>query len=650
MAGTECKCGQEPRPGQPEGIIVTLGDLYGYTPSNNNDWQSLVRDAGYIAQRFPNDGWDDPGKIIYMNTTRNFCETSSPNDIGKDSPYVQDPSLSTRLRTYLYNKWIGACRCKSCDPPFNGGQCGINYLVTYKITNRATNIKTGKLTPGGFDQLVQQAVFPGAVRYFGRLKTDANGAKRLETGCQNPQTLQWTLINIISNVSWGSDFAFESLSCQVISIVPQNSAQLDNCGNPEPAPEPDPIPPGGTVYAPPEDPIPPPPDKDPSLLLPGKPMPEPTAPATIKTCTCAPDGSAQFANTSISVPESEATIWAYLFNEVADIKASQCKLTRWVERIYNILDGDSWFPDAATRAPNRDFNAESIIRQYGAFMKLGDQCPQPEATKVFSLIGMLNAMSAVGYYRNGFNNYPIKVPTSLIDYPGQEAERSLNSEAILWDWFIHQIDNLIGRFPIEIEIEDEDPLTEGKQTKRVEFPNIAETLAELYGLALINGTNTSISVSFLMRLASEVMATKNAALITQDYAKANASWLGYKGNPAERNVPYAFDPRQTDDMASLLKESVGTIIGWQEEDSETLIGYLQRLMFSAAIIKSVFFRNKKQLNELQKELSSILDKNTGDDEEAWKKFIATINAPESTFNRGNNPQPKIDKEPNSPGT
>ncbi|WP_432812074.1 hypothetical protein [Pantanalinema sp. GBBB05] len=650
MADPACKCGQEPRPGQPDGFIVKLGDLYGYTPSNNNEWQSLVRDAGYIAQRFPNEGWDDPGKIIYMNTTKNFCETSDPANMGQDSPYSRDPSLAIRLKTHLYNHWMRACRCKSCDPKFEGGQCGINYLVTYKITNRATNLKTGQLVAGGFDQLVQQAVFPGAIKYFGRLKVDGNGSKRLEVGCQNPQTMEWQLINIISNVDWGVDYGFEALSCQVLSVVPQNPGELDNCGNSEPEPEPDPFPPGGTPVLVPSDEIPPPPDKDPTVTLPKPPMPEPTAPTTVKTCFCAPDGTSQFINTSINVPESEATIWAYAFNEIAEIRASQCKLTRWVERIYNILDGDSWFPDAATRTPNRDFNAESVVRQYGAFMKLGDQCPQPEPTKVFSLIGMLNAMSAVDYYRNGFNNYPIKVPTSLIDYPGQEAERSLNSEAILWDWFIHQVDNLIGRFPIEIEIEDEDPLTEGKQYKKVEFPNIAETLAELYGLGLINGTNTSISVSFLMRLASEVMATKNAALIAQDYAKANASWLGYKGNPAERNVPYAFDPRQSDDMASLLKESVGTIIGWQEEDNDTLISYLQRLMFSAAIIKSVFFRNKKQLNELQKELSSILDKSTGDDEAAWKKFIELINSPESTFNRGDNPQPKIDKEPTKPGS
>jgi hypothetical protein len=45
-----------------------------------------------------------------------------------------------------------------------------------------------------------------------------------------------------------------------------------------------------------------------------------------------------------------------------------------------------------------------------------------------------------------------------------------------------------------------------------------------------------------MRLASEVIATKNAALITQDYSKANAAFLGYKGNPARREIDYSFDP------------------------------------------------------------------------------------------------------------
>jgi hypothetical protein len=215
-------------------------------------------------------------------------------------------------------------------------------------------------------------------------------------------------------------------------------------------------------------------------------------------------------------------------------------------------------------------------------------------------------------------------------------------------WIVSQIDALVGQFPIEIEIEDADPLQAGKQYKKIELPNISEALAELFGLTISGTTNSDLAINFLMRLAAETIATKNAALITQDYAKANASFMGYRGNPKEREITYNFNPANLTDFSEFLKESKGKIMGWEEDDPESIVAFLQRIVFSAGIIKSVFFRDKRAMERLQKELDRITKSDSTDSDEKWREFIRFVNDPTSQFNFSDSkdyPTPELDNKP-----
>jgi hypothetical protein len=260
--------------------------------------------------------------------------------------------------------------------------------------------------------------------------------------------------------------------------------------------------------------------------------------------------------------------------------------------------------------------------------------------------------------RLGTESYPIEVPESLIQGFGDKILKIQNNAEYL-AWLTYQIDGLVGQFPIEIQVKDIDPLTAGDQTKKIQLPNIAEAIAEMYGLSLKSTVNQEIELNMLLRLAAEVIATKNGMVVTQDYARANANFLGYKANYKARELDYNFDfaganldPKAKEPIVleKLLKTVKGFVQGWELEDKETVVGFLQKLMFSAGIIKAVFFRGKGQQKELQRELTSMGSEEKTQ-EAKFEAFLKEINDPNSRFNKLSEEKPQIKDEtpPDSKG-
>ena len=253
--------------------------------------------------------------------------------------------------------------------------------------------------------------------------------------------------------------------------------------------------------------------------------------------------------------------------------------------------------------------------------------------------------------RIGTSSYPVEVPESLLQGTGDKVKK-LESNAEFLHWLTYQFDGLVGQFPIDVEVKDIDPLKEGDQNKTIQLPNIAEAIAEIYGLVIKSSVNQEVELNMLLRLAAEAIATKNAAVVTQDYARANALFLGYKANYKPRELQYNFDftnanldPKSKEPIVleKLLRTVKGYVQGWQLEDKETVVGFLQKLMFSAGIIKAVFFRGKGQQKELQREINSMANDEKAQ-EAKFEAFIKQINDPNSQFNKDTQDKPEIKDE------
>lgn len=252
--------------------------------------------------------------------------------------------------------------------------------------------------------------------------------------------------------------------------------------------------------------------------------------------------------------------------------------------------------------------------------------------------------------RLGTSSYPIEVPESLLSGNNDDKTFKAESNAEYLFWLTKQLDGLVGEFPIEIEVKDIDPLTKGDQKQKIEIPNLAEAIAEIYGLVAKGAVNQEVDQAFLLRIATEVIAAKNGIAITQDYVKANAKFLGYKGNPVDRELQYNFDfskivlgqKDQEVKVDEILRTVKGYVKGWENQDKETAANFFMKLMFSAGIIKSVFFRNKKQMKEVIEKADEML-KDRLKVEDNWKGFLKDVNDPNSPINKDQS-QPEIKDE------
>ncbi len=240
----------------------------------------------------------------------------------------------------------------------------------------------------------------------------------------------------------------------------------------------------------------------------------------------------------------------------------------------------------------------------------------------------------------GKDLFPMKVQPNLLSYYDDQPPEEIKNFAHLFAWYISQFDSLIGEFPIKIDIEDIDPSKEGNQTKSMEFVNISEILAEIMGLLTMDVVNSDILINMSTRIAAETVGAKNAALIAQDYAKANADYLGYKGNIKKRDIQYSFDVSDLNRLDKLLQNSEQRIMGWENEDKNSVADYLAKLMFAAQIIKAVHF--KKSADGLINTAKNFTDEPIKDEDSEWTKFLHDINNPDSQFNINLDfPRPRI---------
>lgn len=362
------------------------------------------------------------------------------------------------------------------------------------------------------------------------------------------------------------------------------------------------------------------------------------------------EGILQRRKVKLSVPAGYENLYSEHFRQMMDHYQMLCETFLPSQRAYQILGGNSWFPkiNGATVGPMKKELIDAPIKSVaeGYALELRDPNNKEEPKLANNFMEWLTWHMGVESYRAGNYMFPAYVQQSLLTYTDDQEELKIDSFAQYFNWFIKQFDILMGEFPIKIKIADSDPLTEGNQEQYVEFPNISESLAEMYALALSGSTNADLSINFLMRLASEVIAAKNAAIIGGEYARGNAAFLGYQGKQVVREVGYAFNPKELDDLAKFLKESKAQITGWEETDPESVVGFLQKIVFAAGIIKAAFFRNKHQMDLFEKEVKAMLS--TEDDDKAWKAFLDVMNTQDSEFNRTSGaefPKSEVDNKP-----
>lgn len=214
----------------------------------------------------------------------------------------------------------------------------------------------------------------------------------------------------------------------------------------------------------------------------------------------------------------------------------------------------------------------------------------------------------------GFNEYPVKVPKSLIKEDNKEkGTQDLENLTQFIGWFVERFDEIVGEFEIPIVVEDIDPETEGKQEGKAQIPNISEAIAEIFMMLLNISISTELHTNFLTRVLSESGSLKSQAFKSYMMIDSIIDYLGYKIEEKEHILPLTFTPGETD-IYKMLKEKEQTIVCTEFADDNTLHHQLFELLQSAAIIRGANWQMfnkdkdiKEQLINRVKQAKTVLD-------------------------------------------
>lgn len=187
----------------------------------------------------------------------------------------------------------------------------------------------------------------------------------------------------------------------------------------------------------------------------------------------------------------------------------------------------------------------------------------------------------------GSEHLPALVPKVLTDR--KKGTTKIESLAEFTAYTVKQMDALCGRYPIDIEIEDADLTKEGNQNKKIKLPNIAETLAEMMGLLLVLRSESDATLNATIRALTEAGSSKQMAFMAYEYAKANAEFLGYKGEQKERKMAFSFKPGEGR-LDKMLQEGEISVKGWENEDKDDFNDHIAPLLELAAMWKLANFR------------------------------------------------------------
>lgn len=262
---------------------------------------------------------------------------------------------------------------------------------------------------------------------------------------------------------------------------------------------------------------------------------------------------------------------------------------------------------------------------------------------------------------------PFILPKNLTQDPKpgdreEQVQTKRLSEFFIWQ--IQAIDSVLGQFPVKIRIEDTDLIKTGDQALNLEFPNLAELLTELVGLALSNQTNNNALLKTSLIELAETGQTKQQSIQNYYLLSAIQEYLGFKSKQTSKNVDFLFNPIITAEkledrtLENALKPKTIKVPIETNDDDDTLEKHMYALIEAARIIKAVHWRSidikgspGKQIAGIIKQASKLAESLKEEENEDLEDFLETIEKgfsnkistkdPNKPFNRNYGERPRI---------
>lgn len=212
----------------------------------------------------------------------------------------------------------------------------------------------------------------------------------------------------------------------------------------------------------------------------------------------------------------------------------------------------------------------------------------------------------------GVDDYPVSLPTSLISrdegFLGNlipNFNEDVPSLTRFLAWYVKRFDEICGQWEIPIEVKDSDPTKPGDQPVGFKLPNVAEAIAEMFGLLLQSAINSETLVNINTRALIEEGQIKQQTFKTYMMAQAIADHLGFEYKETKHKIPMLFKIGEQE-LDKLLVEGELEVTAPEYTDPNDLKTSLNDLLQAAAIIRAVHFRKFDPNQDIKQQFKDLI--------------------------------------------
>jgi hypothetical protein len=194
---------------------------------------------------------------------------------------------------------------------------------------------------------------------------------------------------------------------------------------------------------------------------------------------------------------------------------------------------------------------------------------------------------------------------------GKSVYRTIENIPQQISWMVQVLDEVLGSFPVGITLADSDLIKVGEEEQKIRVPNIAEALAELTGMALLNHSATELSVNMLVRILCETGTGRQQSIKNYYLLDVIRDYLGCATKEKTIQAPFAYDPvldlgkDQKDEFAKFLTPKMVDIDIEELDEKHSLSRWLVQIDSIYALCRAYMTRPARDKNEVYKYLKDI---------------------------------------------
>lgn len=242
----------------------------------------------------------------------------------------------------------------------------------------------------------------------------------------------------------------------------------------------------------------------------------------------------------------------------------------------------------------------------------------------------------------GLNRLPVAATESIT--ADEEKTIRLDSLVELVHHGAKSTLEVLGEWPVKIEIRTD----EGEESGEIKLPNVAETLAELFGLEF--GTSRDSDAAYAAAIAglgvsSSILST---LISTLDRVEALSEFVGGRVKAVTREYELPFDPFADPGTTSQEKLFTRTLVkteGWENDDKLVLATLVSEIREQIKLLEAVFVE-RGHPEQLMGRLQKLADLAKGvvsasempEEDKSWRQTVTELETQVNTYLEANGMQ------------